>query len=94
MRRSNPHFADVQRYPLMRYLMITTEKGARYQVNPDRSVMPLPSDAPIAVSPNGAHWAHRLDEDTLGFGRPYQQPGTPYVSYFTEIPGRDLQIQQ
>ncbi|MCY4063175.1 MAG: hypothetical protein OXG53_12455 [Chloroflexi bacterium] len=89
---TEPAFADVQRYPLMRYLSITTETGARYQVNPDRSVMPLPEDAPIAVSPNGAYWAHRLDADTLGFGRPYQQQGTPYVSYFTEIPGQEVQF--
>ena len=87
-----PASAEVQRYPLMRYLMITTETGARYQVNPDRSVMPLPSGAPIAVSPDGAHWAHRLDEDTLGFGRPYQEQGKDSVSYFAKVRGREVQF--
>ena len=37
----------------MRYLSITTENGTRYQVNPDRSVKPLPASAPIAMSPDG-----------------------------------------
>ena len=87
-----PWSEDLQRYPLMRYLTITTEMGTRYQVNPDRSVMPIPDDAPIAKSPDGAHWAYRLDEDTLGFGRPYQQQNNPSVSYFHEIPGRDLRF--
>ena len=87
-----PAFEEVQRYPLMRYLMITTEKGARFQVNPDRSVMAVPADAPIAMSPDGAHWAHRLYEDTLGFGRPFQQQGKESVSYFTEVPGREVRF--
>ena len=87
-----PIFEEVQRYPLMRYLMITTETGTRFQVNPDRSVTPVPADAPIAMSPDGAHWAYRLDEDTLGFGRPYQNQGEESVSYFKEISGRDLRF--
>ena len=52
----------VQRYPLMRYLMIATQTGTRYRVNPDRSVQQLPADAPIAISPDGAHSAFRVDE--------------------------------
>ena len=89
-----PQFEAVQRYPLMRYLMITTEKGTRYQVNPDRSVTPVPANSPLAMSPDTAHWAYRLDDDTLGFGRPYQRQGNPAVSYFHEITGRDLRFSE
>ncbi len=86
----DPIVEEVQRYPLMRYLMITTENGTRYQVNPDRSVKTLPASAPFAMSPDGAHWALRLDEDTLGIGRPYTRQGNPSVPYFSEVSGRDL----
>ena len=55
------------RYPLMRFLMIATEKGTQYQLNPDRSVIRLRDDAPIAVSPDGAHVAMRVDGDTIRF---------------------------
>ena len=87
-----PIFEEVQRYPLMRYLSVTTENGTRYQVNPDRSVKPLSASAPVAMSPDGAHWAYRVDDNTLGFGRPFQRQGNPAVSYFHEITGHDLRF--
>lgn len=54
-------------YPLMRFLNITTENGTRYQLNPDRSVTELGEDAPLAISPDGAHVAHRVDENSISF---------------------------
>lgn len=59
-------FTDA-RYPLMRFLMFETEHGTRYQLNPDRSVILLADDAPIAVSPDGAHVAVRVDSETIRF---------------------------
>ena len=58
---------EESRYPLMRFLMIKTDSGVRYQMNPDRSLFRLPDDAPIAVSPDGAHVAVRIDDDTIRF---------------------------
>lgn len=55
------------RYPLMRFLMFETEYGTRYQLNPDRSVIRLADDAPIAISPDGAHVAVRIDSETIRF---------------------------
>lgn len=62
-----PDTETVQFYPLMRFLNITTENGTRYQVNPDRSVIRLPDDAPIAVSRDGAHVAFQIAPDTIEF---------------------------
>ena len=89
---SEPIAAEVERYPLMRYLMVTTERGTRFQVNPDRSVTPVPDVAPLGVSPDGAHWVHRLDENTLGFGRPYTSRHSPEITYFEEITGREFRF--
>lgn len=79
-------------YPLMRYLSITTESGRRYQVNPDRSVTPVAKDAPIAVSPDGAHWALRLDDDHIALGRPYKKQGDDSVTDMYRAPGRELRF--
>lgn len=54
-------------YPLMRFLTVTTEKGTRYQVNPDRSISELPDDWPLAISPDGSHVAFREDDETITF---------------------------
>ena len=62
-----PTIDGVVRYPLMRYLMITTENGTRYQVNPDRTVTPVLEDSAIAISPDDAHVVVRADESTLAF---------------------------
>ena len=56
-----------QRYPLMRYLMITTENGTRYQLNPDRSVTPLDAETVLFISPDDAHVVVPADEETLAF---------------------------
>ena len=48
-------------------LMVTTENGTRYQVNPDRSVTPVDAETAIAISPDDAHVVVRADEETLGF---------------------------
>ena len=58
--------------------MINTEGGERYQLNPDRSLIRLPDDAPIAVSPDGAHVAARIDSDTIWFQ--YIWHGNEYYS--------------
>jgi hypothetical protein len=62
-----PTVPEVEFYPLMRFLNVTTTDGTRYQINPDRSVMRLPDDAPLAISPDGAHVAFLLDDDTISF---------------------------
>lgn len=55
-------------YPLKRFLQIETESGARYRLNPDRSVSPRdPATAPLAISPDGNHVMFRLDEGQLEF---------------------------
>lgn len=59
--------ADTQFYPLKRFLNLTTKNGTRYQINPDRSLSKLPADAPIAMSPDGAHLAFKVDDQTIGF---------------------------
>ena len=51
----------------MRFLEVTLENGKRYHVNPDRSLSELPKDAPIAISPDGAHTIHRGESGTLYF---------------------------
>lgn len=62
-----PSLNNPQFYPLMRFLTLTTENGTHYQVNPDRSVLPLPEDGPLAISPDGAHVAFREDENIIAF---------------------------
>lgn len=62
-----PPSTDIQFYPLKRFLNVTTEDGSRYQINPDRSITPLPEDGPLAISPDGAHVAFREDEQTIAF---------------------------
>lgn len=64
-------------YPLMRFLEITTENGTRYQVNPDRSVREMPTDGALAISPDGAHVAFRLDDRTLAFQYIWTTPDMP-----------------
>ena len=80
-------------YPLMRYLMITTENGTRYQVNPDRSVTPVKAGTAHFVSPDDAHVAFRIDDDTLGF---YYVWPSGYTEEDYEqmimLPGRDLRF--
>ncbi|MCY4018067.1 MAG: hypothetical protein OXG39_01540 [Chloroflexi bacterium] len=86
-----PTIDGVLRYPLMRYLMITTETGARYQVNPDRSVTPVDEETAIAVSPDDSHVAIRADEETLGFYYVWPLGYTPeHIKQTVKAPGRDL----
>lgn len=54
-------------YPLMRFVNITTKSGARYQINPDRSVKKMENNGLLAISPDGAHLAFRLDDKTIAF---------------------------
>ena len=59
---------DDGKYPLMRFLNITTESGKRYRLNPDFSVTWLDPDKwPIAISNDGSHLMFRLEMDELGF---------------------------
>lgn len=62
-----PNNSEPTFYPLKRFLNITTENGTRYQINPDRSVTELPEDAPLAISPDGAHVAFRAEDDSIAF---------------------------
>ena len=62
-----PSQAERDWYPLMRYLLVTLENGQRYHVNPDRSVSRLADDAPIAISPDGAHTVLRASNESLIF---------------------------
>lgn len=62
------------RMPLMRSLILTTENGTRYRINPDRAVFPLaPNIDPLAISEDGAHVAFRVDEATIGFQYLYHE---------------------
>lgn len=63
----SPSTDTPQFYPLMRFLNITTANGTRYQVNPDRSLMQLPDDYPLAISPDGSHVAYRTDDGRIAF---------------------------
>ncbi|MCY4071871.1 MAG: hypothetical protein OXG60_11285 [Chloroflexi bacterium] len=86
-----PTIDGVLRYPLMRYLMITTENGTRYQVNPDRSVTPVDAETAIAISPDDAHVVIRADEETLGFYYVWPLGYTPeHIKQTVKVPGRDL----
>ena len=86
-----PTIDGLVRYPLMRYLMITTENGTRYQVNPDRSVTPVDAETAIAISPDDAHVVMRADEKTLGFYYVWPMGYTPeHIKQTVKVPGRDL----
>ena len=65
--REEPQLPEAGRYPLTRYLNITTESGKRYRLNPDFSVTWLdPGRWPIAISNDGSHVMFRLARDELG----------------------------
>lgn len=86
-----PTSTEADHYPLMRYLMITTESGARYQVNPDRSVAPVEAGTVRYISPDDAHVALQVDEETLGFY--YVWPhgySEENHAQMIKLPGRDL----
>lgn len=85
-----PTTDGVQRYPLMRYLMITTESGARYQVNPDRSVTKVETETAIAISPDDAHMVVRADEETLAFYYVWPMGYTEEViERLIQLPGKE-----
>ena len=90
---TEPTSNEVDRYPLMRYLMITTEQGTRYQVNPDRSVTVVDEATAHFISPDDAHVAWRIDDDTLGFYYvwPYANTEEAYEQMI-KLPGRDLRF--
>jgi len=78
-------------YPLMRYLMITTENGTRYQVNPDRSVTPVDAGTAHFISPDDAHVAWRIDEETLGFYYVWRNANAEEdYEQMIKLPGQDL----
>ena len=85
-----PTIDGILRYPLMRYLMIRTENGTRYQVNPDRSVQQLPEGAPLAISPDGAHVAFRSDEGGIAFHYIWTDKHTYSESGGIRVDGSDL----
>lgn len=77
-------------YPLMRFVNITTEKGTRYQINPDRSVMKVEDDSLLAVSADGAHLVYRADSTTISlrpaWGRDVS--GDPFQGRAINLPGQ------
>ena len=88
-----PTIDGVVRYPLMRYLNITTERGTRYQVNPDRSVTAVDSDTALFISPDDSHVAVRVDDETLGFYYVWPLGYTPeHYEQTVKVPGHDLQF--
>lgn len=86
------------RYPLRRFLDITTEAGTRYRLNPDASITQLdPRLDPIAISPDGTHKAFRLDETTLAFSTYVRFPNSKSFTFdgqefqlYYEVAGRSL----
>jgi len=81
------------RFPLKRFLMITTENGARYQVNPDRSVTPVKAETARFISPDNAHVAMRIDENTLGFTYIWTSgPSPEEIEQMIKLPGHDLRF--
>jgi len=83
-----PTIDDVQHYPLMRYLNVTTENGTRYQINPDRSIKQLAEGAPLSIAPDGSHMAFKLDEQTIGFQyywMYYLSEDSPYITNVNQI---------
>ena len=88
-----PTIEGVVRYPLMRYLSITTESGTRYQVNPDRSLTAVDSETALFISPDDSHVAVRVDDDTLGFYYVWPLGYTPeHYEQTVKVPGHDLQF--
>ncbi len=88
-----PTIDGIQRRPLKRYLMISTETGARYQVNPDRSVTAVGAETARFVSPDDAHVALRVDDDTLGFYYVWPHGYSPeHYEQMIQVPGRDLRF--
>lgn len=88
------------RYPLSRFLSITTETGMRYWLNPDNTITQLdPRTYPVAISPDGTHYAFQLDESTFAFTRygtlpessSYGDDSAQTVLYY-ETPGRGFQF--
>ena len=58
---------QVKPYPLMRFLIIETESGERYRLNPDRTLARIdPEKWPFAISDDGSHVVFRLDDRLLG----------------------------
>lgn len=50
-------------YPLMRFLIITTETGQQYRLNPDYTLTILDEETfPLATSNDGSHTVFRVDE--------------------------------
>ena len=88
-----PTIDGIQRRPLKRYLMISTETGTRYQVNPDRSVTAVGAETARFVSPDDAHVALRVDDDTLGFYYVWPHGYSPeHYEQMIQVPGRDLRF--
>ncbi|MGB1285163.1 MAG: hypothetical protein ACPG7F_01420 [Aggregatilineales bacterium] len=70
------------RYPLKRFLNITTESGNRYRMNPDYSVTWLdPETTPLVISDDGSHVVFRYEEG-LGFQYYHQEIKTEQVEGF------------
>ncbi|MCY3781265.1 MAG: hypothetical protein OXG78_13210 [Chloroflexi bacterium] len=88
-----PAIEGVVRYPLMRYLLITTENSTRYQVNPDRSVTAVDAETALFISPDDAHVAVRVDGETLGFYYVWPLGYTPqHFEQTVKVPGHDLRF--
>lgn len=82
------------RYPLMRFLNFTTTNDTRYQVNPDRSILQLPPNYPIAISPDGAHVALREDDKTIAFQYIWTEYPTEenLINNLIKVPGQAVEF--
>ena len=88
-----PIVEGVVRYPLMRYLLITTDNSTRYQVNPDRSVTAIDPQTALYVSPDDSHVAVRVDDDRLGFYYVWPLGYTPeHFEQTVKVPGQNLRF--
>jgi hypothetical protein len=62
-------YDNQQEYPLLRPLYLTTESGRRYVMEVDRQIREIDlSNEAFIISPDGAHHAYYLDENTITFG--------------------------
>lgn len=88
-----PVIDNLVRYPLMRPLMITTDKGTRYRVNPDRSVSAVESETARYISPDDAHVALPVDDETMGFYYVWPFGYSPqHYEQMTKVAGRGLRF--
>ncbi|MBK9124249.1 MAG: hypothetical protein IPM16_14185 [Chloroflexi bacterium] len=86
-----PDFSDA-RMPLPRFLLVTSESGQQYRVNPDRTVTRMTEHDPIAISPDGIHVAFRVDGQHVGLQYVFLDPAPEesVVNPLIRVPGHGV----